>query len=106
MWQALISALGQAEKRVEGWEPWNPVWEAAVRDIILSTLRSQVRGTAGGLFNVLEWLQPGMLEGCGAEGLLPWLLGVRVLRYGGGYCLDLPTPVPAPSTPPSHLVHL
>lgn len=44
----------------------------------------QLRGTAGGLFDVHEWLQPGVLEGCGREGLLPWLLGVPVLWYGVG----------------------
>lgn len=50
--------------------------------ITLPTLFLQLRGAAGGLSGVHEWLQPGMLEGHGAEGLLPWLLGVPVLRYG------------------------
>lgn len=48
-----------------------------------------------GLSVVHERLRPGVLEGHGAEGLLPWLLGVPVLRYGG------PSPAPHAPHPPA-----
>lgn len=80
--------------------------------IALLMLCPQLRGAAGGLSGVHERLQPGVLEGRGAEGLLPWLLGVPVLRYGVvGSHLALCTPAfGSPSAGsaciPLHLDHL
>ncbi|KAF5922750.1 hypothetical protein HPG69_008124 [Diceros bicornis minor] len=59
---------------------WSPSYRVPTH---LPTLCPQLRGTAGGLSGVHERLQTGVLEGCGAEGLLPWLLGVRVLCSWG-----------------------
>lgn len=47
----------------------------------LPILYPQLRGAARGLSGVHERLQRRVLEGRGAEGLLPWLLGVPVLWY-------------------------
>lgn len=38
-----------------------------------------LRSTAGGLYGVHERLQTEVPEASGAEGLLPWLLGLPVL---------------------------
>lgn len=73
--------------------------------ITLPILGPQIRGPARGLSVVHEWLQPGVLEGRGAEGLLPWLLGVPVLWYGGGGVPALLL-TPPPASMPLHLAHL
>lgn len=50
--------------------------------VTLPTLCPQLRSTAGGLYGVHERLQTEVPEASGAEGLLPWLLGLPVLWYG------------------------
>lgn len=88
--QALCSAQGQAGRGRGTKSNRTQCGEAGLEaaggapPITLPILGPQIRGPAGGLFVVCERLQRGVLEGCGAEGLLPWLLGVPVLWYGGG----------------------
>lgn len=87
--QALCSARGQEGRDggvIRAAEPREAGLGAAGGGppVTLPILGPQIRGPARGLSVVHEWLQPGVLEGRGAEGLLPWLLGVPVLWYGGG----------------------